>query len=244
MIRLDLVTDRNGVAWAQQMVKMYHYLHAPVDARSRPLVYIAHHHAAHGAAAAAGPRAIAILMFGRPEATRCYQGGLTYGSQDDVAAGRAQFDRWEVLNLARVWVHRYFQRGGLYYSAADGLPGFTDRRGVWRSTLASTLVTQALERVRLDYLLRWPPCHLTEPYQIRACLSYCDTRLHKGTLYKASGFSLARRNEEGIETYWKPLDELSQEADSQVRRRSEQDARAKQHRARRSPQALQEALEL
>jgi hypothetical protein len=82
MITLDLIADRAGLDWAQRRITAEHYLHAPIDPRCRPLVYIAHHHATWGAAAAAGPRAIAILIFGRPEAQRCYTGGLTYGSQD------------------------------------------------------------------------------------------------------------------------------------------------------------------
>ena len=32
-------------------------------------------------------------------------------------------------------------------------------------------------------------------------LSYCDTRSHKGTIYRAAGFALSRTNERGIETY-------------------------------------------
>lgn len=242
MITLDLVTDRGGLAWAQQRIATEHYLHAPVDSRCRPLAYIAHHHASWGAAAAAGPRAIAILIFGRPEASRCYEGGLTYGSQDDVQAGRAAFDRWEIINLARVWVHPYFQRGGLYCDHNEGLPGFVDRRGVWRSTLASTLITQALEQVRLDYLLRYPPCYLDEPYQLLACLSYCDTRLHRGTIYRASGFVLARTNDEGIETYWHTLPALAPDVDAKVRKRSQQDRRAQRYRAARGDRYHQEVL--
>jgi hypothetical protein len=55
---------------------------------------------------------VGCLLFGRPEATACYTGGLTYGSQADVAAGRAAFDRWEIVNLARVWLHPDVQAGG------------------------------------------------------------------------------------------------------------------------------------
>lgn len=243
-IWLELATTRQAERWAQARIADEHYLHAPVDGRSKPLIYVAYHQATWGAAAAAGPRVLAILIFGRTQAQACYDGALTYGSQADVQSGRAQFDRWGVLNLARVWVHRYFQKGGHLCSPDEGLPGYTDRRGVWRSTLASTLVTMALERVRSDYLLRYPPCFLDMPYQLRACLSYCDTKLHKGTLYRAAGFTLARVNDEGIETYWKPLDALDEAADRAVRRRSEQDARAQRYRARRAEQHQQEAMQL
>lgn len=241
-ITLEPETSRQGVAWTQQRIADDHYLHARVDCRSRPLIYLAHHQATRGAAAAAGPRCIAILIFNRPESTCCYSGGLTYGSQDDVRAGRAAYDRWEVINLARVWVHPYFQRGGHYCDPDEGLPGFVDRSGVWRSTLASTLIRAALERVRLDYLLSYPPCYLDEPYQLRACLSYCDTNLHRGTIYRAAGFALARTNARGIETHWTPLAALTDEANAQVRQRSEQHGRSRRYRAQRGAQAHQERL--
>jgi hypothetical protein len=92
----------------------------------------------------------------------------------------------------------------------------------------------ALELARRDYLLHYPPIFLDEPYQLRACLSYCDTRLHKGTLYRAARFQLARKNDDRIETYWKPLDALDADADQAVRRRSAQDARAQHYRATRA----------
>lgn len=237
--------DAAGLAWCQRMVTEHHYLHAPVDPRCRPLAYIVHHQASWGAAAAAGPRAIGILIFGRPEATRCYQGGLTYGSQADVAAGRAQFDRWEVLNLARVWFHPRFQAGGLYCSADDGLPGYTDRRGVWRSTLASTAISWALARINADYLTARPPVFVEEPYAIRAVLSYCDTRQHRGTIYRAAGFRLGRTNEDGIETWWTDaVTPLTQAQDTHIRSLAAKSPRSIAKRAQRGAGATQEAFPL
>jgi hypothetical protein len=116
-------------------------------------------------------------------------------------AGRAEYDRWTILNLARVWLHPSVQRGGAFYSP-ELLPGYTDRRGVWRSTLASTVIELALARVGYDYLRTHPPCFPDEPYQIKVVLSYCDTTKHKGTIYRAAGFELARTNERGIETWY------------------------------------------
>lgn len=243
MITLDLVTDRQGLRWAQERIAAEHYLHTPVDSRCRPLIYLAYHQATWGAAAAAGPRCIAILIFGRPEATRCYDGGLTYGSQVDVTTGRAQFDRWEVLNLARVWVHPYFQRGGLYCSPDEGLPGYTDRRGVWRSTLASSLIAEALARVGYDYLAMHPPVDCAYPYQIKTVLSYCDTRLHRGTIYRAAGFELARTNNQQIETwYTTAVGALTSEQDADIRRRSLASPRSRRIRAERTVEQLELAL--
>lgn len=190
MIALQLA-DAAQLCWAQRTVATHHYLHTPVDVRCQPLAYVL----------ALDYAPLGCLIFGRPEATRCYAGGLTYGSQADVAAGRAQFDRWEVLNLARVWLHPDVQRGGRHYRT-DVLPGYTDRRGVWRSALASTAIGWALARVGCDYLRARPPCFVDEPYVIRAVLSYCDTRRHRGTIYRAAGFTLARTNRAGIETWY------------------------------------------
>lgn len=232
------VADAQGLAWAQRMVAEHHYLRAPVDPRSSPLAYLVEHQASWGAAAAAGPRCIGILIFGRPEATRCYTGGLTYGSSADVEAGRAAYDRWELLNLARVWFHPYFQAGG-HWCLPEELPGYTDRRGVWRSTLASTAIRAALSRVGFDYLAARPPVDCAYPYQIRAVLSYCDTRLHRGTIYRASGFSLARTNEDGIETWHtSAVAPLSAEEDAEVRRLADLSPRSQRIRAERAQMEL------
>ncbi len=215
------------LAWTQQIVQIHHYLHKPVDSRCRPMAYLVCYQAA-GPDAAAGPRCIGVLIFGRPQAVRCYTGDLTYGSLEDVVQGRAQHSYWEVLNLARVWIHPDFQRGGSHEHA---LPGYTDRLGHFRSVLGSHVLATALEHVRVDYLRQEPPCFTEQPYQIRACLSYCDTRIHKGTLYRTSGFTLARTNDAGIETWHRPLAALSPEHDATIRRLSQQSARARAYRS-------------
>ncbi|KPV46424.1 hypothetical protein SE17_43330, partial [Kouleothrix aurantiaca] len=177
------------------------YLHTPVDSRCSPFAYLIELERDP-----AGP--VGCLIFGRPEATRCYDGGLTYGSLADVERGRAQYDRWEVLNLARVYLLPSVQAGGKRYNS-HYLPGYTDRRGVWHSTLASSAIQQALASIGADYLLQRPPCFPDEPYEIKVVLSYCDTTRHKGTIYRAAGFALARTNERGIETWYTGAGALS-----------------------------------
>jgi hypothetical protein len=199
--------------------------------RTRPVAYLVRLHT----------EPVGCLIFGRPESTRCYRGGLTYGSLADVQAGRAQYSRWEVLALTRVWLSPEVQVGGAA-SQPDVLPGFVDRRGVWRSTLASWCIRAALERVRLDYLLLHPPVFPEEPYQLRVCLSYCDTRQHRGTLYRVSGFTLARRSKRGLETWMAPLPALSEAEDARVRQAAAHSARGRRYRARRAAQAEQERL--
>jgi hypothetical protein len=209
MIALNVAV---GVEWAldADVISRCHYLRTFPDPRCMPLVY----------SVRLDGEWIGTLVFGRPESNRCYQGELTYGSIADRGAGRARFDRWEVLNLARVWLTPEVQRGGRL--CVPGIvPGFTDRCGVFRSTLASEVVQLAIRSIRLDYLLMYPPCFLAEPYQLRVILSYCDRRIHRGTLYSASGFALARTNRDHVETwYYDRLAPLDPEHDAQVRHAS------------------------
>lgn len=220
MIRLDTL-DSAGIAWAQGLVVQNHYLHRPVDPRCSVEGY--------------GVRVGALehcgtLLVGRPQATRCYP---WYGSVEDVAAGRAEVTRWQVLNLARVYFYPHVQPGGYLH---DQVPGFRDRRGVWRSRLGSVAIGQLAERVGLDYLLARPPCFLDEPYELRWLLSYCDTRVHRGALYRACGFELYRTGP--IQTWRLPLRSLSQAERAQVEHAAQVNGRSRAHRARRAQLAL------
>lgn len=217
--------DRAGIRWAQDTVTAWHYLRAPVDPRC----------SVEGYAVEVGDLGrVGLFLFGRPEATRCAD---WYGGVDDVTAGRCEVTRWQVLNLARVWFDPRVQAGGQWHSAAH-LPGFTDRRGVWRSTLASEAIRQACQYVGFDYLLRRPPVFLDEPYEVRYVLSYCDTRLHRGVIYQQSGFELYRTNARGIQTWRVRLPALTPEQDSAVQVASALNARAQRYRARRAQAPL------
>lgn len=225
----------DDLARAQRTVTTHHYLHTPVDSRCSPFAYdivlrLRDTHLRAG-----------VLIFGRPEATRCYDGSLTYGSLADVQSGRARYDRWEVLNLARVWLVPAVQAGGEYYTPKL-LPGYIDRRGAWHSTLASSVIQQALGRIGYDYLLKHPPCFPDEPYEIKAVLSYCDTTRHKGTIYRAAGFELARTNERGIETWHAGAAPLSSYERDMIEKRASQSYRSRRHRARRAVREVQESF--
>jgi hypothetical protein len=212
--------------WAREQVIAHHYLHTAPDPRTRAFCYAI-------ALDAAGGRLVGCLWFGRPEATSCFRGRLTFGSQADVARGRAAYDRWEILNLSRVWLNPSVQHGGVF--ALPGVvPGFTDRKDVFRPTLASAAILRSLQYIGADYLTAHPPCFVEEPYQIRAVLSYCNTRLHRGTIYRASGFELARVNGSGIETWWTPaVAPLSARRDREIRALAEWHPRSQRLRAER-----------
>lgn len=222
--------DRRGLAWAQMMVTRCHYLHKPVDTRCSIEGYQIRH-------AVLG--AIGLLLFGRPQATRCRD---WYGSVEDVATGRCEVTRWQVLNLARVWLTPDVQQGGLHHLPRL-IPGFWDRPRPghtrrYRSTLASTVLKQAITQIGLDYLVRRPPCFLDEPYQIEWLLSYCDTRLHKGTIYAAAGFELYSINGDGIQTWRIRLPALTPIQDEQVREASRVNPRSNRYRAQRAQLSL------
>lgn len=215
---------------AQEIVAKYHYLHTPVDVRTTPQGYFISHDSLIGQQG--------ILLFGRPEATKCYP---FYGSVEDVVTGKAEVTRWQVLNLSRVWISPELQKGGRGYSSIY-TTGFLDRKGNWQSTLPSTIINQALQNIVIDYLVSRPPVFLNEPYQLEYVISYCDTKKHKGTIYKAAGFELYRTNADGIQTWRKRLRPLTFTEQEQIIKVSLQSPRAKSYRAQRANEATQLAL--
>ncbi len=231
MIRLRPL-NRPGVALAQSVVTAHHYLRKPVDARCSVDGYAVE---IEGAAAPIG-----YLLLGRPQATKVRG---WYGTVQDLAAGRVACTYWQILNLARVWFDPQVQQGGRLHGP-DFLPGFTDRRGRWRSTLASEALRLAAERVRVDYLVRRPPCFLEEPYQLAWLLSYCDRRLHRGVIYRAAGFELYRPHEpergRWVETWRKPLPALNAAQDAHVRVAAAISPRSIAYREARRGQAIEQ----
>lgn len=229
MIRLSPIIAKFDRETAQGIVTEYHYLQRPVDARCSVEGYwietqigILDRY-----------RIAGLFLLGRPEATRV---NGWYGSVEDMVTCRCEVTRWQVLNLARVWIDPDFQAGGRYFGnlPINNLPGFIDRKGQFRSTLASSAISAMADRVGFDYLMRRPPCFLDEPYEIRYLMSYCDTRLHKGTIYREAGFELYRTNRDGIQTWRMRLPALSPEQDRLVREAALRSPRSQAYRARRA----------
>jgi hypothetical protein len=207
-LHLELA-DKAGLRWSQEMVAQYHYLKHPVDSRCSPLAYHV----------MLGDERVGCLIFGRPEATRV---NGWYGSVEDIASGKCRLSRWSIINLARVWLHPSIQSGGEHYVR----------------NAATWAVAQGLQRVVYDFLVSKPPVWVEEPYEILECLSYCDTSIHQGTLYKASNFKLMRKNERGIETYARPLRRLSHAEHKHIQECSRRDKRAQKLRSDRQWQQL------
>jgi len=234
VLRLD-VLSRRQLAQAQTLVAERHYLRKPVDARCSVEGYRVSLDVTLLDEKEPARYQVGVFLLGRPQATSCFP---WYGSVEDVARGRAEVTRWQVLNLARVWFSPRHQPGGDLHGP-DFVPGFTDRRGTFRSKLGSSAIALLAARVVVDYLVARPPCFLEEPYELRWLLSYCDTRLHRGTLYRASGFELFRTNAEGIQTWRLPLRPLTAAERERVEDASHRSPRSIEHRARRAQLPLE-----
>lgn len=213
--------------WAQQLCVDQHYLHRKVHDLARPLAYLI----------LVDHQRAGCLLFGRPQCPRVKQ---WYGSLADVQRGNAKLTQWEMLNLYRVYIlpdyQRTAQQTGQHYRP-DVLPGFVDRRGEWRSTLASTAVEMALDLVVADYLVRYPPAFLHLPWQLRQCISYCQSQYYSCTLYLASAFTQVRENR-GLRTYARSLRDLTPQEIHRITMASMVNEQSRQKRANQAAQEV------
>lgn len=150
----------------QEIAVGYHYLHRRVDNRAWPMCYLVWSERRH----------LGMVMAGIPHATAC-QGW--WGK-------RAGLTQWQVVDLCRIWLHPDVQAGGINCNP-EWVPGYYDRRGQWRSTLATWVIHAVLERVQRDWVALWPPVYPDQPYHIRLAISYSDPKFHRGTIYRLAG---------------------------------------------------------
>ena len=162
MISIHLGDDAD-LAWAQWAVRGYHYLHQPVDPRARPMCYVVRHGAAR----------VGLVMLGIPHATR-NRGWWGYPGLPT---------QWQVVDLCRIWLDPAIQRGGRLAHPGE-VPGFVDRRGQFRPTVATWAIRGVLSRVQRDRVALWPPVFLDQPYHIALAISYHDPKYHAGTIYR------------------------------------------------------------
>lgn len=158
--------DADDLRWAQATVTEHHYLHAPVDPRARPMVYVVRY---------AGRR-VGLVMLGIPHATRC---GGWWGYPGLPT-------QWQVVDLCRIWFDPSLQAGG-ELCAYGHVPGFLDRHGVFRPTVATWAIGEVLGRVQRDRVALWPPVYPSEPYHILLAISYSDPHFHRGRIYQLAG---------------------------------------------------------
>lgn len=165
--------DRRDLDWAQRVVTEHHYLHQPVDPRARPMVYVLGMR--YPGDAADDIDRVGLVMLGIPHATRC--GG--WWGYDGLPT------QWQVVDLCRIWLDPAVQAGG-WLCDPRFVPGYTDRRGTWRPTVATWAIEQVLARVQTDRVRLWPPVYPAQPYHIELAISYHDPAYHRGTIYRHS----------------------------------------------------------
>jgi hypothetical protein len=136
-----------------------HYLHRWPDARSLPFGYYLE---IDGQCNAPDGRLLGVVVMKKPQH---HQHRHLFGYPNLPTA-------WQVLDLARVWVHPSLQRKENGHSLC----------------IFSQMVSRVLRRVQADWLIHHPPRYPDQPYHIEVIISYCDLNHHDGKAYRASGF--------------------------------------------------------
>jgi hypothetical protein len=144
----------------RQHCESYHYLHRWPDVRSLPFGYCLQYGDSHYAP---DGRLWGLVVFKKPQ----------HHQQRGLFGFAGLPTSWQVLDLARVWVHPDLQR----------------KQGNHSLCIFSQMVGKAIRRVQADWLIHHPPRYPDQPYHIEVIISYCDRAHHDGTGYRASGFT-------------------------------------------------------
>jgi hypothetical protein len=107
---------------------------------------------------------------------------------------------WQVLDVARVWVHPDLQS-----AQWEGL----NRRGervTHPLNIFTRMVSSVLRRVQKDWLRHHPPVFPEQPYHILLIVSYCERDHYDGTSYRAANFERLGLTHDGTkEIYYRRL---------------------------------------
>lgn len=156
---MNLYVMRDNSARLRECVICEHYLHTWPHPKSLPFGYRL---VVDGQPVAPDGRLWGCVVMKKPQALQMR--GL-YGYAGLPTA-------WQVLDLARVWVHPALQR----------------KEGAHSLCVFSQMVGRVLRRVQADWLVHHPPRWPDQPYHILTIISYCELEHHDGTAYRASGF--------------------------------------------------------
>ena len=156
--RATKINDMEQEVWRHCIA--YHYLRRWPDPRSLPFSYYLQY---DDSDRAPDGRLWGMVVFKKPQHHQ--QRGL-FGYAGLPTA-------WQVLDLARVWVHPSLQR----------------KEGDHSLCVFSQMVGRAIRRVQADWLVHHPPRYPDLPYHIEVIISYCDLSHHDGKAYRASGFT-------------------------------------------------------
>lgn len=170
---MEIAVMRDDSEGIRQTIETHHYLRRWPDPRSLPFGYRL---IIDGSSAAGDGRPHGIVVFKKPQHHK--QKGL-FGYDGLPTA-------WQVLDLARVWVHPDWQR----HENGHALSMF------------SRMVSKALKVVQRDWLEHHPPRYPELPYHIELVISYCELLHHEGIGYRASNFkSIGKTSDSTKELY-------------------------------------------
>lgn len=172
MTRFSLI--EKPTEWLNEMATKHHYMRQPIHQRACPFGWAV---AFDGQVCQSDGRPAGFIVFASIHYTRL-KGEFGYPGLPT---------KWQVLSLARLWLHPDFQTGGRLYGT-DILPGFTDRKGVFRSRLATVIIEMALSLVQNRWLEVHPPRFPDEPYHILKVISYANMGRFTGAIYRAANF--------------------------------------------------------
>ena len=157
-MNVDVVRDDSSLV--RETIETRHYLHRYPDARSLPFGYRL---IVNGSDFAADGLPHGIVIMKKPQHLK----------QRFLFGYPGLPTQWQVLDLARVWVHPQWQR--------------RDESG-HALCMFSRMVSRVMKRVQRDWLVHHPPRYPHLPYHIELIISYCDLLHHEGTGYRASNF--------------------------------------------------------
>lgn len=138
--------------WLNAMATTHHYMHRPIHARAVPFGWAVRF---DGELYQPDGKPSGFIIFASIHYTRL-RGQFGYPGLPT---------KWQVLSLARLWLH-------------DNLPHNSE----------TVVIAKSLKQVQRRWLEVHPPVDWTQPYQIRKIISYSDCRYHTGTIYRAANF--------------------------------------------------------
>ena len=148
-----------------------HYLHRYPDPRSLPFAYMLD---VDGNLHRPDGRLNGFIVMKKPQHHR----------QKDLFGYAGLPTAWQVLDMARVWVHPDLQQPGL--------------------NIFSQMVSKVIKRVQWDWLEHHPPRFPDLPYHIELVISYADLKFHSGAAYRACSFTHLGTNND-LSLYYRRL---------------------------------------
>lgn len=167
---MNIDITRNDSAELREHVERHHYLHRYPDPRSLPFGYTL---TVNGERYAGDGRLFGLMVMKKPQ----------HHKQRKLFGYPGLPTAWQVLDLARVWVHPDLQR-----HREDGHALAVFSQMVSRLWQPDGPPHERIRRVQRDWLDHHPPRFPARPYHIRLLISYCELAHHDGTGYRASGF--------------------------------------------------------